>query len=158
MMPYWATLQQTVAATLKTGRIGSPVFVRCTASMAESPERLMAHFAQVAGSVNAWLADSAQRVYALGPAESGHLSVTLTYRSGRSAVLTVASAHDHPQIDLAILGSKGAIYHREQIDPVRDGSLEPRLPDQMDVLVRAVKGSLATGQVVSLSDFGGLNG
>lgn len=150
LLHYWTTLNHAVKANLETGRVGHPVFVRCTAATAESAETLTDHLAEMISHVNGWLAASVSRVYALGPHTQGHIATSLEYHSGSTALLTVAIDHTRPQIDLILLGSSGAIYHREQIHPSRDGSLTPKATKTVDTIMNAVTQSLATGKPVTL--------
>jgi hypothetical protein len=129
-MQYWITLNRAVEANLEAGRVGQPVFVRCTAAIADSA--------------------SVCRVYALGTQVQGHLATSLEYQSGETALLVLALDHNRPQIDLIILGSSGAIYHRELVQPPKDGSLKPKVTDQVQKIMIAIDQSLATGKPVNL--------
>ena len=149
-MHYWTTLNRAVRTNLEAGRVGRPVFVRCTAAMAESAETMKNHLAEMIYYVNGWLSASVCRVYTLGAQAQGHFATSLEYQSGSTALLVVALDHNRPQIDLSILGSSGAIYHRELIQPSRDGSLKPKATDKVQKIMIAVDQSLATGQPVDL--------
>lgn len=149
-MHYWTTLNRAVEANLEAGRVGQPVFVRCTAAMAESAESMKDQLAEMIYYVNGWLSASVCRVYALGAQTQGQLTTSLEYQSGGMALLVVALAHTRPQIDLSILGSGGAIYHRELVQPPRDGSLTPKVTGQVQQIMIAVDQSLATGKPVDL--------
>ena len=149
-MQYWTTLNWTVEANLEAGRVGQPVFVRCTAAMAESAEIMKDQLAEMIYYVNGWLSASVCRVYALGAQVQGHLATSLEYQSGGTALLVLALDHNRPQIDLIILGSDGAIYHRELVQPPKDGSLTPKVTDQVQKIMIAVDQSLATGKPVNL--------
>lgn len=149
-MQYWIDLNRAVEANLAKGHVGQPVFVRCTAAVAERVETIKDHLAEMIYYVNGWLTASIWRVYAMGEQAQGQVVISLEYDSGYSALLTCALDHKLPQIDLTILGSRGAIYHREFIQPPRDGSLTPKVMDHMQRLMIAVDQSLATGQPVDL--------
>jgi hypothetical protein len=149
-MQYWVALNRAVEVNLAKGYVGQPVFVRCTAAVAERVETIKDHLAEMIYYVNGWLTASIWRVYAMGKQAQGHVVISLEYDSGCSALLTCALEHKLPQIDLTILGSSGAIYHQELILPPRDDSLTPKAMDQMQLLMIAVDQSLATGQPVDL--------
>ncbi len=149
-MLYWTTLNQTVEANLEAGRVGKPVFVRCTAVMVESAEIMKDQLSEMIYYVNGWFSSSVRRVYVLGAQVHSHLATSLEYQSGGTALLVLALDHDQPQVDLIVLGSSGAIYHREFVQPVRDGSLTPKVTDQVQKIMIAVDQSLATGKPINL--------
>jgi hypothetical protein len=114
-MSYLDELHQTVSATLASGRIGAPVFVRWTAALAQSEEVLKAQLAEMSAYANLWLAAPVQRLYATGAQGQGHLSLTLEYDTGSSALLALTLAYDRPFINLAIYGARGAVYHNDSL-------------------------------------------
>jgi len=148
-MNYWNTLKQAIQTTLNTGRVGTPVFVRCTAALAGPAEPLSQTAAAMASDINTWLAASPARLYALGSPDQGHVTVSLEYPSGCTALLSLALAQARPQIDLAVFGSKGAIYHTEAIQPLPDDQLTPQLPPTLSALTKAIERSLAQGAPVA---------
>jgi hypothetical protein len=149
-MQYWIALNRAVEANLAKGQVGQPVFVRCTAVVAESVETMKDHLAEMIYYVNGWLAASVCRVYAIGGQAQGHVVISLEYDSGCAALLACGLDHKQPQIDLIILGSNGAIYHRELIQHLRDGLLTPKVIDNLQQIMIAVDQSLTTGQPVDL--------
>jgi hypothetical protein len=149
-MQYWITLNRTVEASLAKGQVGQPVFVRCTAAVAECVETMKDHLAEMIYYVNGWLTASVCRVYALGEQAQGHVVTSLEYDAGYAALLACTLDHKQPQIDLIILGSNGAMYHRNLIQPLRDGLLKPKVIDNLQQIMVAIDQSLATGQPVHL--------
>lgn len=149
-MQYWSTLNQAVEANLAKGQVGQPIFVRCTAAVAKCVETLTDHLTEMIYYVNGWLRTPVCRVYAMGGLAQGHIVISLEYKSGCAALLACGLDHTQPQIDLIILGSNGAIYHRELIQPSRDGLLGPKVIDNLQQIMIAVHQSLATGQPVDL--------
>jgi hypothetical protein len=118
--------------------------------MAESTETMKDHMAEMIYYVNGWFSASVCRVYSLGAQAQGHFAISLEYQSGCAALLVVSVDHNRPQIDLSILGSGGAIYHREFVQPLRDGSLKPKVTDKVQKIMIAVDQSLVTGKPVDL--------
>jgi hypothetical protein len=60
-----------------------------------------------------WFGADAQVVHTAGSEQSGHLVSLLRWADGPSAVLSVGpGATGSAQIDLALLGSRGALYYR----------------------------------------------
>ncbi|GAH43115.1 unnamed protein product, partial [marine sediment metagenome] len=57
-MQYWTILNQAVEANLEAGRVGKPVFVRCTAAMVESAEMMKDQLAEMIYYVNGWFSSS----------------------------------------------------------------------------------------------------
>ena len=149
-MQYWIALNRAVEANLAKNQVGQPVFVRCTAAVAECIETIKDHLVEMIYYVNGWLAASVCRVYAMGGQAQGHVVISLEYDSGCAALLACGLDHKQPQIDLIILGSSGAIYHRELIQPLKDGLLRPKVIDNLQRIMVAVDQSLVTGQPVDL--------
>lgn len=162
-MNYLTILNQTVNASLNSGRIGTPVFVRWTASVAESKSALKMQLAEMAAYTGCWLSAGLHRIYATGTESQQHLSLTLEYDTGSSGLLALTLAHNHPHMSLAIYGSHGALYHNEFISPIRDGSLsrlqvgcDENVFDQDPRVFRdAIEQSLALYQPIALGHSGG---
>jgi predicted dehydrogenase len=102
-VPTLADLDRAVRATLAAGRIGQPVFVRC-------------HLAGLPGLSRArdlaagWIGSRPVREHVLPSA------VAVQFANGASAVVS-ESVHSHlPDIDLTVLGTRGAVYH-----PIEEG-------------------------------------
>ena len=109
----WTVLYQAVSATLASGRISTPVFVRWTASVAQSRDVLKAQLAEMIACTNGWLAADVRQLYATGAETQGHLSLALEYATGGSALLALTLAHNRPYMNLAIYGERGAVYHND---------------------------------------------
>lgn len=158
-MDYLTTLNQSVTTTLAANRIGAPVFVRWTAATAGSAAELKPHLATMAIHAARWLNGELGRLYATGDTGRGHLSLTLEYTSGSSALLALTLAHGRPHVSLAIFGNQGAIYHSDFIVPARDGSLARHSPGanaaaEIRSILAAMDASLAERQPVPLSAIG----
>jgi hypothetical protein len=149
-MSYWHMLSQTVAATCQSGQIGTPVFVRCTAALAEEVGTIRNDLAQIVQDINEWLAAFPRRLYASGSPERGQISLTLEYPSGPTALVALSLAHAQPQVDLTVLGSQGAIYHHQLIQPARDGPLKLQSADSAQRILAAIEQSLTAGSPIDL--------
>lgn len=167
-MDYLTHLDQTITSTLTTERIGTPVFVRWTAAVATSKEDLKEQLATMTIHANRWLAidciGDLHRLYATGAEAQGHLSLSLTYTTGVSALLALTLAHNRPHSNLAIYGNSGAIYHNDFIVPARDGAVTRQSVDDnggrtmtqgIRVILDAIDASLAQGQPSLLMATGG---
>ena len=146
-------LYKTVKEVLDSGRIGSPVFVRCIAQIASDRENLKDVLAEALATANLWLDASPQRVYAQGGKDAGQITATVHYVSGQTALVSVGTvkANGTPRADLMLLGNKGAIYHDSLILPsfaiAAAGSVSQT--EQLPItksLMDAVESSLQTGK------------
>ncbi|MBC8235288.1 hypothetical protein H8E77_37560 [bacterium] len=163
-------LYKTVKEVLDSGRIGSPVFVRCIlfppllfpsltrncdenieAQIASDREHLTDVLAKSLATVSSWLDASPQRVYAQGGKDAGQITATVHYVSGQTALVSVGTvkANDTPCADLMLLGNKGAIYHDSLILPsfaiAADSLVAKQLPNTK-LFMDAVERSLQTGK------------
>jgi hypothetical protein len=112
LMTTLADLHQAVQTTLANRRLGQPVFVRYLLHTREPADTLLLRLAQFTAVVRDWLAQPLDRLYALGSPESGHVSLTLQFRHGATALVTLAHAASGEEgADLLILGNHGALYH-----------------------------------------------
>ena len=59
-------LYKTVKSVLDSGRVGSPVFVRCVAQIASDREHLTDALAEMLAIAGLWLGASPQKVYVQG--------------------------------------------------------------------------------------------
>lgn len=155
-MTYWQRLQHTVSETIRSGQIGTAVFVRASAILGRSDSAeaaaLSVALATLGALVSAWFAAQPRSLYAVAPGR-GHATLSIEYQSGSTALLSVGSTGQEVQLDLMVLGSLGAIYHRETIWPARDGSLDFVALDPG--LVASIEGALAGGTPVVLDAEGG---
>ena len=152
----WTVLNLAVSAALAGGRVGTPVFVRWTASVAQSEAELKPLLGQMSQYAEQWLASRPRQVYAAGAETDGHLSMALELANGSSALLAIALAHGRPNLDIAVYGSDGALYHSGPSalpgpDAAADSPVSPPASDALG----ALNSSLATNQPVLLSEKGG---
>ncbi len=159
----WTVLNQAVMAALAGGSVGAPVFVRWTASAAQSKDDLRPLLVEMSAYTGIWLAARPRQLYATGAESQGHLSLSLEYDNGSSALLALTLAHGQPLTDIAIYGANGVIYHRDATIPspgsgavlaTCDDAGRPAALSAADAL-NAVDRSLAGAQPVFLSSQGG---
>ncbi len=166
-MNYWHGLYQTLAATLETGRIGRPVFVRCTVVLAERveiaeiAEMLNSTMARLVSDLEGWFSARPHRVYALGAPDEGHIITTLEYPSGPTALLALSlnslnssssSGPAQSQVHLTVLGATGAIYHDQALYPGQAGLLEPQLTGHGQAVMAAIEQSLLLKKPIEIYD------
>ena len=157
-------LYKTVKEVLDSGRIGSPVFVRCVlfsslkrncdenieAQVASEREHLKDALTEALATASLWLGASPQRVYAQGGKDSGHITATVHYVSGQTVLVNVSTvkANGTPRADLMLLGNKGAIYHDSLLLPsfaIAAGFTHTEMSISTSIL-DAVERSLQTGK------------
>ena len=143
-------LYRAVLETVATGRVGTPVFVRCIAHVAAERADLDARLSRTLGATAGWLGGTPHRVFALGNAESGQITVTLELEQGRTAIVSVGLAFDHvPRVDLLLLGSRGSVHHEGIPAPMtEEAGLWGALPEAAAEVMDAVRRSLHVGQPV----------
>ncbi|MBM3237519.1 hypothetical protein FJZ31_14610 [Candidatus Poribacteria bacterium] len=144
-------LYKTVKSVLDSGRIGSPVFVRCVAQIASDREHLTDALAEVLAIAGLWLSASPQKVYAQGGKDAGQITATVHYLSGQTALVSVGTvkANGMPRVDLMLLGNKGAIYHDSLLLPsfaMPAGTISRIGISISKSLMDAVERSLQTGK------------
>jgi hypothetical protein len=140
------SLYHTVKEILNTGRVGTPVFVRCVAQIASGSEHVGNVLARILTMACSWLEASPLRVYAQSGGNSAQITVTIQYVGGQTSIVSVNAASGvAPFVDLMLLGSKGALYHDgEALAPGFDVTAEP-LPIPK-WLTDAVERSLRAGK------------
>lgn len=154
----WTVLNQTVSQSLAGGTVGTPVFVRWTAAAAQNTPELKPLLAAMSACAESWLSARPRRVYATGSADAGHLSLSLEYDNGQSALLAISVAHNHPTMNLIILGARGAIYKTDievtapavNLAAGTDESLQPSADLSTSQMVAAIDKSLFSQQPVLL--------
>jgi hypothetical protein len=107
-----ADLHRAVQATVAGKRLGRPVFVRYLFQSEDKPEAVLPRLAQATAAVRDWLGQPLERVYALGAAAGGQVSLTLEFSRGATAV--VGWSRGRPRgagVDVLVIGDHGALYH-----------------------------------------------
>ena len=108
-------LSDTIQATIDEGRIGTPQFFRCIATVSAANE-----FVQVLDE----LRSLANRFFD-GPTCGTHVMTSdgvystemLKWPEGQSAIITVSLTEPDsaPNLDLMLIGSKGTLYHDDPL-------------------------------------------
>ena len=140
------SLYQTVKEIVQNRRVGAPVFVRCVVQISSlESEHIGDVLATVLTMAGSWLEAVPLQIYAQIGAGARHISTTVRYAGGQSAIVSVYALADLTSIDLMVLGNKGALYHDAgAIAPEFDITAEP-LPIP-EWLMKAVNRSLAEGE------------
>ena len=144
------SLYQTIKEILDAGRVGVPVFVRCTVQLASGSERAGNILARILTMASSWLEASPLEVYAQNSNGSGQITVTIKYTGGQTSIVSVNAAAA-TRINLMLLGNKGALYHDgEALAPGFDITAEPiPVPEW---LLDALERSLRAGEPASIEE------
>jgi len=111
-MSQFDQLDMTVRETIKSGRIGQPVFVRLTVTVEPAGADTWAVLAALVPAVQAWFGVPIQRLYAVESSQRRHSALALQFQGGPSALLSSASpAPAGTGLDVLILGNRGGLYH-----------------------------------------------
>jgi len=142
-----ANLHTAVQTTLASKRLGKPVFVRYLLQGSDKVEAIPGRLAQITLVVQEWLGQPLERIYAVGSADSGQVSLTLQFREGATAQVTFVRGQPRGSgVDLMVLGNHGAIYHDAGSAGLWDEAAAA-LPDRPDPVVKeAIERALRSGK------------
>ena len=104
------SLQKSVQTIIESGRIGSPVFLRCVCQIATGSS-LLQPAAAVMALANGWMPAEPEGIYAQGDADATQVTLMVQYAGGQSAVLSVNRTQTGTECDVMLVGNKGVIYH-----------------------------------------------
>ena len=145
-------IYETVKEIVDSGRVGIPVFMRCTAQVAPETEPLEDVLVRMLAMSCSWLGASPLRVYARNDRNWTQVSAAVEYAGGQTSIVSVNTAPGvAPRLDFMLLGNKGALYHdAESLHPEFDIASEPTpIPEW---LVDAVEQSLCTGKPTAIEE------
>jgi hypothetical protein len=99
----------------ESGRIGRPVFVRWTATFAAGAENSSDLAEAALSDVSSIFGTEPESTSSMGDGESGNVSVFCRWAGGQTALIAtgVTSPDQRPGFDIALIGSEGAAYHRD---------------------------------------------
>ncbi len=105
-------LYETVKEILKSGRVGTPVFLRCSAQIESGDDYVEDVLVRILAMSCSWMEAVPLRVYAQNGKKSKQLTVTVHYVGGQTGIVSVNAAPDvEDSLYLMLLGNKGALYH-----------------------------------------------
>jgi len=145
-------LYETIKEILSTGRVGIPVFMRCTVQIAPETEHLEDILIRMLAAACSWLTASPLSVYAQSDRDWTQITATTKYAGGQTSIVSVNTGSDAaPRLDFMLLGNKGALYHdSETLHPEFDIAIEPTsIPE---CLADAVAKSLRNGKPVAIEE------
>lgn len=99
---------------LESGRIGQVVFVRWTETLVGAADAFKAAASSAIDALSTWFDARPDHMHELGTAENSNLTLAARWPGGQTAILALgpASRDSRPSIDLAVVGSEGAAYHK----------------------------------------------
>jgi hypothetical protein len=102
-------LSKTVSTAIGADRIGSPVFVRWMERVESDPVIAVERALEI---VSGWYGSAPEFSHQPGGSDL-QSTVLARWPGGQSALLIAApiGSMDTPGLDLAVIGSKGAVYH-----------------------------------------------
>lgn len=142
------SLQKSVQTVIKSGRIGSPVFLRCLFNVATGTS-LLQPAAAVMAIANEWMPAEPARIYAQGNADATQVTLMVQYAGGQSAVMSVNRTQAEPELDIMLIGNKGVLYH-ETPTGRHSMSAVPLEMDDAGELTPIIAQSLESGRPISL--------
>ncbi len=110
------SVRKSVQTVIESGRIGSPVFLRCALQVANESDMwskvsLLEPVTVVARVANGWMPSKPEHIYAQGDAEGTQLTLMVKYTGGEIALLNVNRVEKEPGVDIMLVGNRGVIYH-----------------------------------------------
>ena len=99
----------------ESGRIGRPVFVRWTATFVAEVENSSDLAEAALSDISSIFGAEPESSSEMGKGESGNVSMICRWVGGQTALIAtgVTSADQRPGLDITLIGTEGAAYHRE---------------------------------------------
>ena len=106
-----ASIHSVVTSALHINQVSRAVSVRAFLQLSADHGHLDAILAEMTTHVSAWFESKPARLYALGGAESGQLTVLVEFEAGQTALITAAllMASQAPVADLLVIGNHGTL-------------------------------------------------
>ena len=149
-MPYLEWLENSLTDKLKEQPIGEPVALRAYLELSDDHGHLVPTAGAMAAIAGAWFGAGLPKVYALGGADQGYVSVTATYPGGQTALIVAESlrgaAGERPSVRLLLIGNHGTMEFADS--PGADFRAVDRTPPadtSTEALGRAIADSLRSG-------------
>lgn len=149
-MSYIEWLENSLTDKLEEQPVGEPVALRAYLELSDDHGHLVPTAGAMASVAGAWFGAGLPKVYALGGADQGYVSVTATYPGGQTALIVAeslsAAAGERPSVRLLLIGNRGTM---EFVDsPGADFRTVDRTPPagaSSEALSRAIAESLRSG-------------
>jgi hypothetical protein len=142
-----ADLHRAVRTAITSGRVGSPLFVRYVFHRPEAQSAVATQLARTTVVVQEWVARPVNSIYALGKPENRHVTLTVEFRDGPTALITwIGTTGRGDGVDLCLLGNHGALYHDAGTAELWDepGGTEAGEPEP--ALMRLIERAMQSGR------------
>jgi hypothetical protein len=140
-------LERAVEGVLAGKRIGQPVFVRYTLPATGKARQTVARLVHMTQAVRRWIGQPLVRLYAVGSAEARTVSLTVQFRDGASALLSIVQGKGHGDgVDLFVVGNHGALHHDSASGPAWDGTAAPHKGQPDAKLTAVIERALRSGR------------
>jgi len=137
-------IDRQVARAVAAGRVGTPVALRAFLYLSEDHGRLMETVGAVLAAAGGWFSSPARRLYALGGAAHGEITVLAEFAGGQTALISAGLLRGPaPLANILVIGNKGTLRFEGPAVP------EPA-PPAVRRLLSAVERSLASGAAVEV--------
>jgi hypothetical protein len=144
-------LERAVGAVVAGKRIGRPVFVRYTLPGAGKGRQRVARLARMMQAGGQWMGQAPARLYAVGSLKDGAISLTVQFRDGASALLSVVRGKGHGDgVDLLVIGNHGALHYDSATAAGWDATATHRRGEPDAKLVAAIERALRSGRPETL--------
>lgn len=152
-MSYIEWLENSLTDKLQEQPVGEPVALRAYLELSDDHGHLVPTAGAMASVAGAWFGAGLPKVYALGGADQGYVSVTATYPGGQTALIVAeslsAAAGERPSVRLLLIGNHGTMEFADS--PGADFRMVDRTPPagaSSEALSRAIAESLRSGAPV----------
>jgi hypothetical protein len=144
-----ADLHRAVQATITSKRLGQPVFIRYLWHSPEKSNGILPALTDLVWTVGEWLGQPLIRICAVGSAAIGHISLTLEFSHGATALVGWSQSRAPGSgVDLMVIGNRGALYHDAgSVDLWADPFAPGNLPERA-ALQRWIEEALGTARPV----------
>src|SRR5262245_45571344 len=113
-MAYLDQLEKWIASGLAQKPVGEPVAVRAFYQLTADHGLLLPMLAAATSMTATWFSSQPVRLYALGGAQTGYISVLAEFARGQTAILTVESLQQRrPAVSVLVIGNHGTLRHED---------------------------------------------
>jgi len=116
-MTYLQWLDQTIAARVQSGALGTAVFARVDLELSADHGLLAPIAAAAVASAVRWLGGSARSLYAQGGVRQGMISVLVVTSSGATALISAAPSYGEASAHVLVTGQHGTLRWDDLPDP-----------------------------------------
>lgn len=144
-------LERTVEGVLADKRLGRPVFVRYTLPQTRKARQSIAQLARMTQAVRVWVGQPLARLYAVGSLKEGPVSLTVQFRDGATALVSIVRGESHGDgVDLLVIGNHGSLHYDSSTAPAWDGGVVHPKGEPEAKLMSVIERALRSGRPEAL--------